>query len=226
MLRSMFRGVALLLWTEQRAHAEETKHVSVRGLAVYPALDESGPLLDKRAKLILRKGHSVEISKARISGNLLDAKLDLSEKEILVVVQVRERDLDDASLQTVRRRLETSSTVNNCLSEVTLSENSRCLQRVPVLSRHGVDAAFGKKKVHNVRCVRKDRMFDDDKRCFTRKRDRQSIPYQKQCIHKKKCHVNMFNMNEHTKYRTNRKYESQSHSIEARKRSRDFILRE
>ena len=126
--------------------AEETKHVSVRGLAVYPALDESGPLLDKRAKLILRKGHSVEISKARISGNLLNAKLDLSEKEILVVVQVRERDLDDASLQTVRRRLETSSTVNNCLSEVTLSENSRCLQRVPVLSRHGVDAAFGKKK--------------------------------------------------------------------------------
>ena len=42
----------------------------------------------------------------------------------------------------------------------------------------------------------------------------------------KKVSVNMFNMNEHTKYHTNRKYESQSHSIEARKRSRDFILRE
>lgn len=121
---------------------EETKHVSVGGLAVYPALDESGPLLDKRAKLILREGHSVEVGETRVSGNLLNAKLDLSEKEILVVVQIGERDLDDTSLQTVGRRLETSSTVDNGLSEVTLGENSRCLQGVPVLSRHGVDAVF------------------------------------------------------------------------------------
>jgi len=133
--------------------AEKTKNVSVSSFAVNPTLDQSGPLLHKRAKLVLGESHTMEIGEALVSGDLLDAELDLTEEEILVVVQVSERDFDDTSLETVRGRLKTSSTVNNRLSEITLSENGRCLQRVPVLSRHGVDAVMMMWSVFRCLCV-------------------------------------------------------------------------
>lgn len=118
--------------------AEETKGVSVGRLDVNPSLDKTVPLLDEGAKLVAREGHSVEVSEALGSLNVLDGELDLAEEEVLVLLQVSEGDLKDASLEGVGGRLKSSGSVHDGASKIAVLVDGRSLDGVPLFAGHRV----------------------------------------------------------------------------------------
>ena len=66
-------------------------------------------LLDHGAELVGGEVHAVEVGEAHLALGLLDDQLELAER-ILVLIQVAERNLEHAALQTVRGDLCASST--------------------------------------------------------------------------------------------------------------------
>ena len=95
-------GLVLLLLGE--ANAEDTEKVSVSGLNIDVSLDESLPLLDHGPPLVSGQVHSVEVAQAVLALNILADQLELAEGPLCVglVLEISQRDLIDASLQTVR----------------------------------------------------------------------------------------------------------------------------
>lgn len=80
---------------------EETEEVPVGRLDVDVRLDEGLPFTDEGTELVRGEVHAVEIGQAVFALNLVDAELDLAERLLLILVEVAERELDDAALKGV-----------------------------------------------------------------------------------------------------------------------------
>lgn len=80
---------------------EETKEVPVGRLDIDVRLDEGLPFADEGAELVRGKVHAVEVGQAVLALDLVNTELDLAERLLLILVQVAERELDDAALEGV-----------------------------------------------------------------------------------------------------------------------------
>jgi hypothetical protein len=83
------------------ADSEETEEVAIGGLDVNVGLDESLPLADEGTELVGGEVHSVEVGEAVLALDLVDAELDLAEVLLLILVEISEGDLDNATLERV-----------------------------------------------------------------------------------------------------------------------------
>lgn len=119
---------------------EHAQEVVVGRLDDDVALDERLPLAHQRAQLVRREVEAVEVGQAVAALDLVDAELDLAEGVVLVILQVGERDLDDAALEGVVGVLETGRAVDESLadaleSRVSLVTSSAMQQRGTVHHR-------------------------------------------------------------------------------------------
>jgi hypothetical protein len=74
-----------------RCHSFEESVSDLQGL----------PLANERTKLVRSEVHTVEVGKTVLALNLIDAKLDLSESVLVVLVEIGERKFEDSSLEGV-----------------------------------------------------------------------------------------------------------------------------
>jgi hypothetical protein len=110
-------GLADLVWPSLgERNSEQADEVVIGGLDGDVGLDESLPLADQRAELVGGEVETVEVGQAVLALNLVDSQLDLAEAVVLVLLEIREGDLEDASLERVVGVLETGSTVDQGLS--------------------------------------------------------------------------------------------------------------
>lgn len=123
-------------------NGEETDEVAIGGLDVRVGLDKGLPLANERTKLVRSEVHTVEVGKTVLALNLIDAKLDLSESVLVVLVEIGERKFEDSSLEGVVGVLQTGRSVDEGLTDVTGVEHGRGLEVVPILASEGVDNAL------------------------------------------------------------------------------------
>ena len=86
----------------RESDAEHSQGVAVGGLRLRERLDRGVPLLDESAKLVSSDVHAIVVSVAVVALNFLTLDSDLSPGLLVsVLVQVTERDLEDASAERV-----------------------------------------------------------------------------------------------------------------------------
>lgn len=100
---------------------EDAEEVVVGGLDGDVGLDQGLPLADERAELVGGEVQAVEVGQAVLALNLVDAELDLAERVVLVLLQIRQRNLEDAALQGIVRVLETGGAVDEGLADAAKS---------------------------------------------------------------------------------------------------------
>jgi len=84
-------GLDLSLGSLCESNSEHSENVAINGLGLNKSLNERVPLFDHRACLISRDVHSVEVSEAIVSLNLIDLESKLSPGLLLrLVVAVSE----------------------------------------------------------------------------------------------------------------------------------------
>lgn len=96
---------------------EETDKVVIGGLDDNVGLDEGLPLADERAELVGGEVQTVEVGQAVLALDLVDTELDLAESVVLILLEVRERNLEYPALQRVVGVLETRGTVDEGLAD-------------------------------------------------------------------------------------------------------------
>ena len=94
---------------------EEAEEVIVSGLDSDVGLDQGLPLSDEGSELVGCEIKTVEVSQAILSLDLIDTELDLSECVVLILLQVRQRNLENSSLQCIICVLETRGSVYKSL---------------------------------------------------------------------------------------------------------------
>lgn len=97
-------------------NAEEADEVVIGGLDDDVGLNEGLPLADEGAELVGGEVETVEVGQAVLALDLVDAKLDLAEGVVLILLEIGERDLEYPALQSVVCVLETGGTVDEGLS--------------------------------------------------------------------------------------------------------------
>jgi len=122
--------------------AEEAEEVLVGGLYDNVGFDEGLPLADEGAQLIGGEVEAVEVGEAVLALDLVDPELDLAERVVLVLLQIRQRNLEYPALQRIVRILETSCPVDESLADISDLEGGGSLDRVPVLLREWVSPLF------------------------------------------------------------------------------------
>jgi len=113
-LRSLSVGSLLdLVWPSLgESDGEKTDEVVISGLDGDVGFDESLPFSDQGPELVGGEVEAVEVGQAVLSLDLIDAKLDLAETVVLILLKVRERDLQDTTLEGIVGVLQTGSTVD------------------------------------------------------------------------------------------------------------------
>ena len=99
------------------ADGEETEEVVVGGLDCDVGLNQGLPLADERSELVGSEVETVEVGQAVLSLDLVDPELDLSECVVLILLQIRQRNLEDSALQCIVCVLETSGSVDESLAD-------------------------------------------------------------------------------------------------------------
>jgi hypothetical protein len=83
-------------------NAEKTNGEAVSGLDVNEGFNEGLPLADQRLELIGGEAHAVQVSEALLTLNIFNEQVNGLVVKFFVVVQVSQRDLEDATLQAFR----------------------------------------------------------------------------------------------------------------------------
>lgn len=123
------------------ADGEKTNEVVISGLDRDVGLDKTLPLADKGAELVRGEVETVEVGQAVIALNFVDAETDLAERVILILLQIGEGNLQDASLQGVVGVLQTGGAVNESLADTVfmlVPSFSCCWFRAKVRSMHSL----------------------------------------------------------------------------------------
>lgn len=121
---------------------KDSEEVTVGRLDVLVSLDEGLPLSYQRSELVRGEVHTVEVGEAGSARDFFDTETELSEGLFVVLVQVGEGRLNDSSLQGVVGVLETLRSVDESLSEVSVLEEGRGLDIVPVLSGERINGTL------------------------------------------------------------------------------------
>ena len=98
-------------------NGEETNEVVIGGLDGDVGLNQGLPLAHKRSQLVGGEIEPVEVGEAVLALHLIHAKADLAERVVLILLQIGQRDLDDAALEGVVRVLQTGGTVDESLAD-------------------------------------------------------------------------------------------------------------
>ena len=96
---------------------EQTDEVVVGSLHGHIRLNQSLPLPHQRAQFVGGEVKSVEVRQAVLSLDLIDSQADLTEGVILVLLQIGQRDLNNPSLQSIVRVLQTGRAVHQGLAD-------------------------------------------------------------------------------------------------------------
>lgn len=107
----------LVLATLGEADGEEADEVVVGGLDGDVGLNQGLPLADERSKLVGCEVEAVESSQAALALDLVDAEANLAERVALILLEISERDLDDASLEGIVGVLQTGGAVDEGLAD-------------------------------------------------------------------------------------------------------------
>lgn len=129
----------LVLLLSGEGNCENSEFVTISGGDINGGLDEGLPLLDEGAELIAGEVHAVEEGEAVGALDILNAELDVAVALGVVVHEIAEVVLDNASLELLRSNLKTSSTGDESLAEAAVLELRRGLEIVPLLLCHGVN---------------------------------------------------------------------------------------
>jgi len=95
---------------------EEAEEVIVGCLDDNVRLNESLPFPDQRPQLVRGEVEAVEVGEAVLALDFVDAELDLSERVVLIFLQIRQRNLENPTLQSIVRVLQTRRPVHERLS--------------------------------------------------------------------------------------------------------------
>ena len=121
-------------------NGEHSEDVSVVGLGLNEGLNGGVPLLHHGLSLISSDVHTVEVSVAVVSLDLVDLELELSEGSLLRgVVKVGEGGLENSSLEVISGVDESSSFVARSKSHLSLIESGNEYV-VPFFFGEGVNA--------------------------------------------------------------------------------------
>lgn len=101
----------------REGNGKQTDQVVIGGLDGHVCLDQSLPLAHKRAQLVRRKVHAIEVGEAVLPLDLVHPELDLTESVVLIVLQIGERCLEDTALESVVRVLKTTGAVDDGLTD-------------------------------------------------------------------------------------------------------------
>lgn len=98
-------------------NGEDTEEVLVGRLDSNVGLDQALPLADKGSQLVGCEVKTVEVGQAVLALDLVDSELDLAESVVLVLLQVRQGNLDNTALQRVVGVFQTSGPVDKSLAD-------------------------------------------------------------------------------------------------------------
>lgn len=99
------------------SNGEQAQEIVIGGLDRDIGLDQRLPLSDKGSELVGCEVETVEVGQAVLSLNLIDTELDLSECVVLILLEIRQRNLEDSALQCIVCVLETGGSVDEGLSD-------------------------------------------------------------------------------------------------------------
>lgn len=100
----------------RKGNGKQANKVIIGGLHGHVGLDEGLPLADKRAQLVGREVHTIEVGKAVLPLDFIHPELDLAERVVFIVLQVGKRSLEDTTLEGVVCILQTAGAVDNRLA--------------------------------------------------------------------------------------------------------------
>lgn len=116
--RASVCGLFDLVWTFLgESNGEHTNKVVVGGFHGDVGFDERLPLANQGAEFVGSKVKTVEIGQAVLALDLVDSELDLTERVVLILLQIGQRNFKDATLQGVIGVLETGGSVDQCLAD-------------------------------------------------------------------------------------------------------------
>lgn len=98
-------------------NGEDAEEVVVGRLDSDVGLDQALPLADKGSQLVGCEVKTVEVGQAVLALDLVDSELDLAESVVLILLQVRQGNLDDTALEGVVGVLQTSGPVDKGLAD-------------------------------------------------------------------------------------------------------------
>ena len=129
----------LIVLRPRERDTEQPDDVPVGRSAVHVGFDDRLLLPDQRTQLVTGHVHPVEVQQTVVPLDVLDTELDLTVRERLVLLKVRQRHLDDTALQVVGRDLRALSLGNQRLATVLDDEDRRRLEFVPFLLEERVN---------------------------------------------------------------------------------------
>ena len=95
-----------LVWSAfGECNGKQTEEVVIGGLDCDIGFDQGLPLSDERPKLVGCEIETVEIGETVLSLNLIHTELDLAERMVLILLEIRQRNLKDPALQCIIRIL-------------------------------------------------------------------------------------------------------------------------
>lgn len=111
-------GLLDLVWSSLgEGNAEETEEVVIGGLDNNVGFDEGLPFSDEGSQLVGCEVETVEVGEAVLALDLVDPESDLSERMVLILLQVGQGDLEYPALQCIVGVLETGGSVDEGLSD-------------------------------------------------------------------------------------------------------------
>ena len=100
-------------------NGEQAEEVVISGLDCDIGLNQRLPLSDERSQLVGCEVETVEVGQAVLSLNLIDSELDLSERVVLILLEIRQRNLENSALQCIICVLKTGRSVDKSLADTT-----------------------------------------------------------------------------------------------------------
>jgi len=100
-------------------NGEQAEEVVVGGLDCDIGLNQGLPFSDERSQLVGCEVETVEVGQAVLSLNLIDSELDLSERVVLILLEIRQRNLENSALQCIICVLKTGRSVDKSLADTT-----------------------------------------------------------------------------------------------------------
>ena len=149
----------LVCTTARETNSKHTQKVTVRRPNVLMRLNERLPLANKRAQLVRREAHTVEVGQAVTTLHLIHTKLELAVGLLVVLVKVGKRLLKNTALERIRGilcsvsagrlnpkrltiRTQTLRAVHDCFTDVAVLEEHGRLDVVPFLAGEGINSAL------------------------------------------------------------------------------------
>jgi hypothetical protein len=102
-------------------NSEQAEEVVICGLDCDIGLNQGLPLSDERSEFVGCEVKTVEVGQAVLSLNLIDSEFDLSERVVLILLEIRQRNLEDSALQCIICVLETSGSVDESLANTAIT---------------------------------------------------------------------------------------------------------